>query len=178
MYIYSTTDKIKTCRRFLCGSQTLGIWFLWTTMTKKWESIKNSKLNRRVKICHDRELLPNSTISPSILGLERLWNGAKICLSRNYATLQKYISYQAMADWMLHGKLSLVSTTAGRESKMSVSKARIFPKFSLSGPFIAPAVLTVPVSSTYCSCLIWFYIFSNLTPSLSRQKLKKKKKGY
>ena len=59
-----------------------------------------------------------------------------------------------MPDWMLNGKLSLVSTTVGRESKVSVSKARLFPKFSLSGPFIAPVVLTVPVSSTYCSYLI------------------------
>lgn len=43
----------------------------------------------------------------------------------------------------------------------------------LSGPFILP-VFTIPVSSTYCSCLIWFYIFSNLTPSLSRHRIKKR----
>lgn len=60
-------------RRFLCGSQALRTWLQWTTKTKKWEFIKNCVLHRRVKICHDRELLPNSTISPSFLGLVILW---------------------------------------------------------------------------------------------------------
>ena len=60
-----------------------------------------------------------------------------------------------MPDWMFPGKLSLVSTTAGRESKVSVSKARIFPKLSLSGPFIAPAVLTV-------SCVFYLLLLFDL----------------